>query len=578
MRRYHIRLVQFYDRVSAMATAPSNSDILEVVRSHEEYTSMLADLSTPAEWYSITPVPLPYEPEPEPQPSGKGRRKPKNTREAVAAAEAEARERAKAEAAAQGGNWEGAAVVPVDQAARALLTGLALDTAGLTLSMATGVVSGTVGMVKGAANLVASGISRVGAAATGDDGEAQGAAAEAATSTLPPVPVPKRIPSKELWVPGTGYGLDRLMDVYVRRMRDSTATWIKNMVSADLNMAPSQEESGRLWTPAGVDFFRSVNEQLEAVTEVTRGELLVRVVVAISKLMLDFQKLQNEAVDRPMSELSLETLCAYVNNNSRCYDLSNEVLDQLREQAPDEGIVARLEVLEVTDQGFLETARAAMKKAVDAIFGDPGFASVFAQLFAHPDWWTGGTCDTLCATLMDYFGDLQAWLYEGFFKRCAEAVMERCVGMYCAALFTQCKLVRTDVMARMATDEQALREVFAPFVKPQALASSFQALTDLRELASASSEGEIAKAFDTMMTNTPGTTPDVVERIMVLRDDIPKAVKKQIVAACHDQWALRTGAQTGGLAVIGAAIHMTTSATAEAIQNAIKQTKSRWFS
>ena len=328
---------------------------------------MLADLSTPAEWFAITPVPLPYEPEPEPQATGKGRRKPKNTREAVAAAEADARERAKAEAAAQGGNWEGAAVVPVDQAARALLTGLALDTAGLTLSVATGVVSGTVGMVKGAANLVASGISRVGGGGAGEDAKAQAAAAaEAAAVTLAPVPVPKRIPSKELWVPGTGYGLDRMLDVYVRRMRDSTATWIKNMVSADLNMAPSQEESGRLWTPAGVDFFRSVNEQLEAVTAVTRGELLVRVVVAISKLMLDFQKLQNEAVDRPISELSLETLCAYMNNNSRCYDLSNEVLDQLREIAPDETIVSRLEVLEVTDQGFLETARAAMKKAVDA--------------------------------------------------------------------------------------------------------------------------------------------------------------------------------------------------------------------
>lgn len=166
------------------------------------------------------------------------------------------------------------------------------------------------------------------------------------------------------------------------------------------------------------------------------------------------------------------------------------------------------------------------------VFEDPGFAGVFAQLFADPDWWSGGTCATLCATLLDYFGDLQSWLYEGFFKRTAEAVMERCVGMYCAALFTQCKLVRTDTMARMAADEQALREVFVPFVKPQALATSFQALTDLRELASASSEGEIAKAFDTMMTNTPGTTPDVVERIMVRHWTAAVVVHLQRCATC----------------------------------------------
>ncbi len=273
---------------------------------------MLNDFGTPKEWFDIKPVPVPYEPPPEPAP-GRGGRKPKNTREAVASAEADARERAKAEAAAQGGNWEGAAVVPVDAAARALLTGLALDTAGLTKNIATGVAHGTIGMVKGVGNLVASGIGR-GAAAASVDADAPAEAQSAA-------PPPKRVPSSELWTPGMGYGLERLMDAYVRRMRDSTANWMANMVTADLQMPPQQEEGGRLWSPAGVDFFRIINEQLEAVTGVTRGELLVRVVIAISKLMLDFQKLQNQAVERPMSELSLEVLCAYVNNNSRCYDL-----------------------------------------------------------------------------------------------------------------------------------------------------------------------------------------------------------------------------------------------------------------
>lgn len=357
VRRYHVRLVQFYDRVGALREVPGNSDILEVVRSHEEYVSLLHDFSTPPEWYDIKPVPVPYEAPPEPQPGAKGGRKPKNTREAVAVAEADARERARLEAAAQGGNWEGAAVVPVDATARALLKGALLDTAGLTKNIASGVAYGTMGVVKGVGNLVvaASGLGR-------------GAAVEqeAPAEAPPEAPPPKLVPSAHLWTPGTGTGLDRLVDAYVRRMRDNTALWMANMVTADLHLPPQQEEGGRLWTPAGVDFFRIINEQLEAITQVTRGELLVRVVVAVSKLMLDFQKLQNGAVELPLSELSLEVLCAYVNNNERCYDLSNEVLEGLKEHAPDEQAATRLEVLELTDQGFLETAKAAMRKAVDA--------------------------------------------------------------------------------------------------------------------------------------------------------------------------------------------------------------------
>ncbi len=577
VRRYHVRLVQFYDRLGALAEAPANSEILELVRSHEEYEAMLRDLLVPEEWYDITPVPMPYE-APAPAPAAR-RGRPMATREAVAAAEADARARAREAAAASGGNWEGGGAVPVDAAARAIFTGIALDTAGLTVSMATGLASGlahgTLGVVKG----VVKGGQAMGNLVTGKglwgDAGAPGAPGDAEPDDAPAAPPPP--PSAALWVPGTGGGLSHLQDVYVRRVRDNTARWMQNMVAADLALPPSQEEGGRLWTPAGVDFFRSLNEQLEAVLAVTRGELLVRVVVAISALMLDFQRLQNAAVERPLAELTLEVLCAYVNNNERCYDMCKEMVDNLQEAAPDEA--SRLEVLEIADQGFLDTAVAAMKKAVEMMFLDPGFASTFAALFCAPDWWEGVAVGTLCATAVDFLGDFAMWLTPSFFKRIAKAVMERTVAAYCAALFVQCGAIKTGTMARIAADEQELRETFAAYCDAAPLATIFQTLTDLRELACASTEAEIANAFGTMLRNTPGTTVDVVERILALRDDIPKPVKKQIVHACHEQWAERTGAAAGGLAAAAQALGGATAATAAAIQDAIKValSRNRWF-
>ena len=156
VRRYHARIAFFYDRLAALGAPPSNADILEVVRCHEEYTAMLRDLDVPDTWYAIKAVPaLPVEAPPEESGKGKGKRgRPQNTRDAVAAVEADARARAKEAAAAAGGNWEGAAVVPVDAAARALLTGIALDTAGLTANIASGLASGPIGVGKGVGNLV----------------------------------------------------------------------------------------------------------------------------------------------------------------------------------------------------------------------------------------------------------------------------------------------------------------------------------------------------------------------------------------------------------------------------------------
>jgi exocyst complex component 3 len=443
-----------------------------------------------------------------------------------------------------------------------------MDTAGIGVTIGKGLASGTMQVVQGMGNLV------TGKGLRGD--RAAAASPETVPEAPPPPPPP---PSAELWKPGVGAGWSHLLDVYVRRMRDSTSAWMGNMVAADLELPPQQAEGGKLFTPAGVDFFRILNDQLEAVTAVTRGELLVRVVVAISALLLDFQRLQNAAVERPTGELSLEVLCAYVNNNERCYDLSKEMLDSLKELAADEAVEQRLEVLEVVEQGFMDTARAAMKKTVDAMFSDPGFAGVFAALFGSQDWWSGATCDTLCATVVDYFGDLTVWLTDTFFKRFAEAVMERAVGQYCAALFVQCGSIKTGTMGRIAADEAALRDTFAPFVREKQLATAFQTLTDLRELACASTEAEIQAAFGMMLTNSPGTTVDVVERILLMRDDIPKPVKKQIVSACSEQWHTRNGTTAGGLAGAAKALGGATLATASMIQDGIKLaiSKGRWF-
>jgi hypothetical protein len=70
-----------------------------------------------------------------------------------------------------------------------------------------------------------------------------------------------------------------------------------------------------------------------------------------------------------------------------------------------------------------------------------------------------------------------------------------------------------------------------------------------------------------------------VERILLMRDDIPKPVKKQIVSACSEQWHQRNGTTVGGLAGAAKALGGATLATAEMIQDGIKLalSKNRWF-
>ena len=176
VRRYHVRIVQFVDRLAHLPLPPSNSELLELVRLHDAYVAMLDALGTPPEWcvdqrrtrgqlsafvfffQRLTPsaasrsahrsVPLPPPPpdpdEEEGAHGGKGKGKKgkgggsgkggsAGSRDAASRAAAAAARVASAEA---GGNWAGGGVVTADAAARAMLVGAAHDTVGLGIGLA----------------------------------------------------------------------------------------------------------------------------------------------------------------------------------------------------------------------------------------------------------------------------------------------------------------------------------------------------------------------------------------------------------------------------------------------------------
>lgn len=61
------------------------------------------------------------------------------------------------------------------------------------------------------------------------------------------------------------------------------------VVQADLKGEPRADETGKLWTPGAVDFFRIVNEQLQVTQTVSNGNLLLRSGQASLRVMRQFQ-------------------------------------------------------------------------------------------------------------------------------------------------------------------------------------------------------------------------------------------------------------------------------------------------
>eukprot|EP01052_Picozoa_sp_SAG31_P019001 SAG31_NODE_1368_length_8614_cov_12.018203_2_plen_1072_part_00 len=230
--------------------------------------------------------------------------------------------------------------------------------------------------------------------------------------------------------------VEPMLKIFENRMLSTLIAWCDNLLMLEKKPDTEivHEEGEGLHTRGPTDLFKMIQQQLSTAHATGVEGFTFRIFKMSESVFAHLQQslIADLVQDATSQDMSLEYLCAVVNNCSRMIELNTEMAEQAEEWIS-ESLWSELEI-ENSVEGFVEVIKNAMEVIASKVMADiaPSLDRAFKT-----EWYKDQLMEVVVATAADFFGDLQFWLEAQFFKKQSMRVLDLLIRRYLQSMLNK---------------------------------------------------------------------------------------------------------------------------------------------
>ncbi|PRP77773.1 hypothetical protein PROFUN_07715 [Planoprotostelium fungivorum] len=320
-----------------------------------------------------------------------------------------------------------------------------------------------------------------------------------------------------------------LYGTYRDHIRALMTEWAKRFVEQDIEKEPEIVD-GLVVTLAPTLLFESVDVQIKIARDTNDSAFFFGTMVETANALEVFQSEVLQRLRDNWQDLPLEWIMAQINNAFKCCDKIDQMVSTLAPllEEPYDSQIAPL--YEPIGEKFTTVSKESLSVLADVIWKD--LEAPLDQIF-DLDWYDNKDfINPIIATIGSYFGDIDTYIVENYFRRLCMECLDRLTQTYIRNIFEKSHTLDSNTAERLITDEEKIRTFFTQHIKDTIVNPKLQILADLRELIDAEAD-MLPLYFHSIVKNYPDVTTHIIAALLSMRKDLSKSEMKSAVEGCE---------------------------------------------